>query len=112
MDDNKPAMSDEELFMRLMANFADFGDWQIRKAPSRGSVMSIYYARLKGKNGIAEVWGSRGHRPEVWYIDNDKNEKLVAYDDPTGKRLKASDGSFRLAVATACNLAGIQPALF
>lgn len=112
MDDNKPTMSDEELFMRLMANFADFGDWKIRKAPSRGSVTQVYYARLKGENGVAEVWGSRGHRPEVWYIDKDKNEKLVAYDDPSGKRLKVSDGTFRLAVATACNLAGVQPALF
>ena len=108
--DPKP-VSDEERFMRMMANFQDFGEWHFRKAAAYGYLPPMV-AKLAGRNGYVEVWGGRAHRPEVWYIDKDKNEKLVAYDDPSGKRLKVSDGTFRLAVATACNLAGVQPALF
>ena len=106
-EDDKPRpISDAEAFARMMANFADFGEWHIRQMPSRGSVIPPMMAKLSGGNGHVEVWGGRAHRNEVWWIGKDKDEHLVAAN------CYAHDGSMRVAIAQACNLAGVQPQLF
>lgn len=105
MSEPKP-IGDEELFARLMANFADFGEWRIRKAAMRGSVLPPMVATLRGEGGTVEVWGGRAHRTEVWVIGRDKSELMVA------SSCSSLDGSLRLAIATACKLAGVGPRLF
>ena len=105
MSEPRP-IGDEELFVRLMANFADFGEWRIRKAAMRGSVLPPMVATLRGEGGTVEVWGGRAHRTEVWVIGRDKSELLVA------SSCSSLDGSLRLAIATACKLAGVGPRLF
>lgn len=99
-------LSDEEQFMRMMANFADFGEWHFHKAAAHGFIPP-QYATLRGTNGRVEVWGGRAHRTEVWFIARDKSETLVAMDSRS-KRLTVRDGTLRTAIAQACNLAGVQ----
>lgn len=113
MIDEPMPTSDEEAFMRLMANFNDFGQWRIRKAAAHGFIPPMV-AKLSGINGHVEVWGGKAHRLEVWFIGRDKSESLVAMDCRArgGADLSLRDGSLRLAIANACNLAGIQPKLF
>lgn len=112
MSEDKP-IGVEEHFMRLMANFNDFGQWRIRKAAANGG-MPPMVAKLSGAQGHVEVWGGKAHRTEVWFIGKDKSESLVAMDCSAqgATRLSLRDGSLRLAIAQACNLAGIQPKLF
>lgn len=98
-------IGDEELFARLMANFADFGEWRIRKAAAYGYIPPMV-ATLRGEGGTVEVWGGRAHRTEVWVIGRDKSELMVA------SGCSSVDGSLRLAIATACKLAGVGPRLF
>lgn len=105
-DERTKPVGDAEIFMRMMANFSDFGSWRIRAAAAHGSVLPPMVAKLAGRNGHVEVWGGRAHRMEVWYVGKDKSETLVGYD------CTCVDGSLRVAIATACNLAGIQRALF
>jgi hypothetical protein len=105
-------VSDEERFMRMMANFQDFGtDWHFRKAAAYGYLPPMV-AYLRGANGTVEVWGGAAHRYEVWFIGKDKEETLVAYDGCDGKRLSLRDGTLRAAIAEACDLAGVQYPLF
>ena len=104
MSEPKP-IGDEELFARLMANFADFGEWRIRKAAAYGYIPPMV-ATLRGEGGTVEVWGGRAHRTEVWVIGKDKSELMVA------SGCSSVDGSLRLAIATACKLAGVGPRLF
>lgn len=101
-------VSDETLFMRMMANFSDFGQWHYRKAAAYGYIPPMV-AWLRGSNGTVEVWGGKAHRMEVWVIGKDKSERLVAYDGD--KPLSVSDGTLRAAIATACDSAGVQPKL-
>lgn len=63
-------------------------------------------AWLRGSSGTVEVWGGRAHRTEVWVIGKDKSERLVAYDGD--RPLSVRDGTLRAAIATACDLAGVQ----
>ena len=105
-DETTKVVSDADRFMRMMANFDDFGPWSIRAAAMRGSVLPPMVAKLKGKNGHVEVWGGKAHRTEVWYIGRDRSETLVGSD------CNCVDGSLRVAIATACGLAGVQPPLF
>lgn len=114
MSDETRLISDEEHFMRIMANFNDFGDWRIRKAAAYGFAPPLV-ATLKGEIGRVEVWGGRAHRAEVWVVYKDKSETLVAcdrFDTIPATYLSVRDGSLRQAIATACDLAGIQPKLF
>lgn len=113
MSDEQRYVSDEERFMRLMANFSDFGEWRIRKAAAYGFIPPMV-AKLRGPNGHVEVWGGKAHRTEVWFVGKDKSETFVAKDCRVegGADLSLRDGSLRTAIARACNLAGIQPALF
>jgi hypothetical protein len=98
-------VSDAERFKRMMMNFSDFGTWRVRAAAAHGCGQPMV-AKLRGKNGHVEVWGGSAHRTEVWFIANDKSETLVAHD------CNCVDGSLRLAISTACALAGVQPKLF
>jgi len=102
-------ISDEERFMRTMANFRDFGEWHFRKAAAYGYLPPMV-AYLRGANGTVEVWGGAAHRTEVWFISKDKAETLVACDGD--KPLSLRDGTLRAAIAEACDLAGVQHPLF
>lgn len=108
MTEPKP-ISDEERFMRMMANFQDFGEWHFRKAAAYGYLPPMV-AYLRGANGTVEVWGGAAHRCEVWFIGKDKEETLVACDGD--KPLSLRDGTLRAAIAEACDLAGVQHPLF
>lgn len=108
MTEPKP-ISDEERFMRMMANFQDFGEWHFRKAAAYGYLPPMV-AYLRGANGTVEVWGGAAHRCEVWFIGKDKAETLVACDGD--KPLSLRDGTLRVAIAEACDLAGVQHPLF
>lgn len=108
MTEPKP-ISDEERFMRMMANFRDFGDWHFRKAAAYGYLPPMV-AYLRGANGTVEVWGGAAHRCEVWFISTDREETLVACDGD--KPLSLRDGTLRAAIAEACDLAGVQHPLF
>ena len=108
MTEPKP-ISDEERFMRMMANFRDFGEWHFRKAAAYGYLPPMV-AYLRGANGTVEVWGGAAHRCEVWFIGKDKEETLVAYDGD--KPLSLRDGTLRAAIAAACDMAGVQYPLF
>lgn len=105
--------SDEAKFMRMMANFADFGEWHFRKAAAYGCLPPLC-ATLRGANGHVEVWGGKAHRTEVWFIAKDKSETLLAMDcyDPNHPHyLSVRDDSLRTAIAQACSLAGVQQQL-
>jgi len=102
-------ISDEEHFMRMMANFQDFGEWHFRKAAAYGYLPPMV-AYLRSANGTVEVWGGAAHRCEVWFISKDKEETLVACDGD--KLLSLRDGTLRAAIAEACDLAGVQHPLF
>lgn len=54
MVETKP-IGDAEIFMRMMANFSDFGSWRIRAAAAHGSVLPPMVAKLAGRNGHVEV---------------------------------------------------------
>jgi len=102
-------ISDEERFMRMMANFQDFGEWHFRKAAAYGYLPPMV-AYLRSANGTVEVWGGAAHRCEVWYVGKDREEQLVACDGD--KPLSLRDGTLRAAIAEACDLAGVQHPLF
>ena len=108
MTEPKP-ISDEERFMRMMANFQDFGEWHFRKAAAYGYLPPMV-AYLRSANGTVEVWGGAAHRCEVWYVGKDKEETLVACDGD--KPLSLRDGTLRAAIAEACDMAGVQHPLF
>ena len=108
MTEPKP-ISDEERFMRMMANFQDFGEWHFRKAAAYGYLPPMV-AYLRSANGTVEVWGGAAHRCEVWYVGKDREEQLVACDGD--KPLSLRDGTLRAAIAEACDLAGVQHPLF
>ena len=102
-------ISDEERFMRMMANFQDFGEWHFRKAAAYGYLPPMV-AYLRSANGTVEVWGGAAHRCEVWYVGKDKEETLVACDGD--RLLSLRDGTLRAAIAAACDMAGVQHPLF